>query len=64
VVVVNAKLIAVITVLASLLGAHFAALLLSAAAITVLIALGVLTERIAVTLLRDGWRIAPKVVMR
>lgn len=60
----NAKVIAVIAVLASLLGAHFAALLLSVAVIAVLITLGVLTERIAVTVLRDGWRVAPKVVMR
>jgi hypothetical protein len=61
---VNAKAIAVITVLASLLGAHFAVLLLSVTVITVLVTFGVLTERIAVTVLRDGWKVAPKVVMR
>lgn len=60
----NAKVIAVITVLASLLGAHFAVVFLSVAVITVLVTLGVLTERIAVTVLRDGWRIAPRGVLR
>ncbi len=54
----------VIAVLAAWLGAHFAVLLLGTAAVAVLTVLGILTDRITVTVLRTGWRTVPGVLAR
>lgn len=61
---VPAPVAVVITVLAAWLGAHFAVLLLGCAAVVMLIALGVLTERIACVVLQAGWRTIPGVAVR
>jgi hypothetical protein len=53
-----------ITVLAAWLGAHFAVLLLGGAAVVMLIALGVLTERITHVVIHAGWRTIPGVAVR
>ena len=60
----NAKAVAVITVLASLLGAHFAVLLLTVAAAVIVGTLAVLGVEVARIILRDGWGISPRRVYR